>query len=556
MEQTDVELLRVVRDYHQRTKHHLDQYAASPGFMDWANQPNPFRSFDGAARIELPHPALQAAPTYDSLFTNCPTPRPLDADLLGRLFHHSLALSAWKEIPGSAPWSLRINPSSGALHPTEGYLITGPVSDLIDEPGVFHYAPFHHALERRCRIAVDPWHLLSRGLPADCLLVGLTSIYWRESWKYGERAFRYCHHDVGHAIGAISFAARTLGYDVHLLESLEDADLDRLLGTHAQTGIEAEHADCLLAVYPSDSDGARGPLPCVSFDEWRETLVATEFFGEPNRLSRDHHPWPAIEQVAQAARRGPIVSATAPRPTPTPFHAWNGAVPDRNRSAEQIIRQRRSAVDMDGRTSLAGPVFYQMLHRTLPCHFPFRAMAGVPRVSLVLFVHRVADLEPGLYLFARDPAHETPLRHALRRDWDWVVPAGCPGGLSLYRLRRGDVRPVARAASCHQDIAADGAFSLGMLAQFDAALEEQGPGTYPRLFWETGLIGQVLYLEAEAAGIRGTGIGCFFDDMVHEMLGIGDRSWQSLYHFTMGGPVDDPRLRTIPPYAHLDSPSR
>jgi uncharacterized membrane protein len=35
---------------------------------------------------------------------------------------------------------------------------------------------------------------------------------------------------------------------------------------------------------------------------------------------------------------------------------------------------------------------------------------------------------------------------------------------------------------------------------------------YPRLFWETGVIGQVLYLEAHAFGISATGIGCYFDD--------------------------------------------
>jgi len=61
----------------------------------------------------------------------------------------------------------------------------------------------------------------------------------------------------------------------------------------------------------------------------------------------------------------------------------------------------------------------------------------------------------------------------------------------------------------------------------------------------------VLYLEAEAAGIRGTGIGCFFDDAMHDVLGLRDRRWQSLYHFTVGGPVSDPRLQTLPPYAHL-----
>jgi hypothetical protein len=62
------------------------------------------------------------------------------------------------------------------------------------------------------------------------------------------------------------------------------------------------------------------------------------------------------------------------------------------------------------------------------------------------------------------------------------------------------------------------------------------------------MIGQTLYLEAEAAGIRGTGIGCYFDDEMHDLLGPSDRSWQSLYHFTVGGPVEDTRLTTLPPY--------
>jgi len=90
-----------------------------------------------------------------------------------------------------------------------------------------------------------------------------------------------------------------------------------------------------------------------------------------------------------------------------------------------------------------------------------------------------------------------------------------------------------------------------MLAEFEGRLRQAGAWFYPRLFWEAGLLGQVLYLEAEAAGVRGTGIGCFFDDPVHEMLGVQGLSFQSLYHFTIGGPVEDRRLMTLPPYHHL-----
>jgi hypothetical protein len=62
------------------------------------------------------------------------------------------------------------------------------------------------------------------------------------------------------------------------------------------------------------------------------------------------------------------------------------------------------------------------------------------------------------------------------------------------------------------------------------------------------MVGQILYLEAEVAGVRGTGIGAYFDDEVHQVLGLGGHAFQSLYHFTVGGPVEDPRLSTLPPY--------
>ncbi len=90
-----------------------------------------------------------------------------------------------------------------------------------------------------------------------------------------------------------------------------------------------------------------------------------------------------------------------------------------------------------------------------------------------------------------------------------------------------------------------------MLARHAEGIRQRGAWWYRRLFWEAGVLGQVLYLEAEAAGLRGTGIGCFFDDAVHQALGLTDERWQSLYHFTIGGPIEDRRLRTLAPYAHL-----
>ena len=132
----------------------------------------------------------------------------------------------------------------------------------------------------------------------------------------------------------------------------------------------------------------------------------------------------------------------------------------------------------------------------------------------------------------------------MRSEWLWEKIG--PDHLSVYLLLPYDLRDAAKLICCHQDIGADSCFALGMIARFEAACDE--PWLYRRLFWECGMLGHVLYLEAEAAGVRSTGIGCFFDDEMHALLGIGDHSWQSLYHFTLGRAVDDTRLSILPPY--------
>jgi hypothetical protein len=159
-------------------------------------------------------------------------------------------------------------------------------------------------------------------------------------------------------------------------------------------------------------------------------------------------------------------------------------------------------------------------------------------------------MEPGMYALVRNPAADFRLRCALNPNWIWGDVAGVPAHLPLFLLARRDMQDVARTLSCHQDIAADGCFSVCMLTDFRVALAA-GPSRYRELLMECGLLGQMLYLEAEAVGMAGTGIGCFFDDAVHRLLGCSGHAWQVLYHFTVGSPVRDLRLQTLPPYAHL-----
>jgi nitroreductase len=279
--------------------------------------------------------------------------------------------------------------------------------------------------------------------------------------------------------------------------------------------------------------------------------TAIEWFGRANRLSDSRVEWPVIDEAIVASER---VAASANPSESGDLVAWPPPSPPAcGHSAGQLIRQRRSAVDFDGVTSISRETFLAILDTTLPRTSapPFDAWPFPPRLHLVLFVHRVIGMEPGLYLWLRAPADADALRQAFRADFNWETVTDSAIKAPLYRLGRGDLRDFARTLSCQQDIAADGAFSLGMLARFDPVLRERGAAAYRELFWEAGMIGQSLYLAAEAAGVRGTGIGCYFDDVLHRALGLAGHDWQSLYHFTVGGPVEDLRLRTVPPYTHL-----
>ncbi|MBI2960335.1 MAG: nitroreductase, partial [Betaproteobacteria bacterium] len=129
-------------DYHERSKHRLNRYAPGPGRLDWANQPNPFRRYFAAPTIELP----LLANTLETRFADLrrgrmPAPRAVNLDSIAILFELSLGISAWKAY-GETSWALRCNPSSGNLHPTEGYLVTGGVTGLA--PGVYHYVSCDH----------------------------------------------------------------------------------------------------------------------------------------------------------------------------------------------------------------------------------------------------------------------------------------------------------------------------------------------------------------------------------------------------------------------------
>lgn len=543
--------LDIVFAYHDRTKHRFEGYAPSPESVDWATQPDPYRVFEGAEKVKLPLLANTLDTPYSALDSiETVEPKPFNLDNLAILLELSLALSAWKQF-GSDRWALRCNPSSGNLHPTEATLLAKGINGL--EDGVYHYLSRDHVLERRatCQPRTDNTQ--------PKMFIGLSSIAWREAWKYGERGFRYCQLDVGHAIGGVRIAAASLGWRVRIVESVGTDGLARMLGLDREAdfkGVEKEEADLLLEVFTSRA--SEGEAAGQQASAAGEAGIPPDFAPTPDSWKgtanlldpKPMYDWVVIDEVSEATKAPDSLPPRSVPPTPSslpPTLPPLSSIP-----AATLIRQRRSAQDFNPNHTMPSATFHRLLDSLLPRSnsAPLDIWPDIPRVHPVLFIHRVQGLPCGLYAFPRRPGILTALRMALNPGFEWTKPTGCPEHLPLYRLLAlapANCSKVARSVNCHQDIGADCAFAVGMLAEFETTLNGQ-PWNYRKLFWEAGLVGQTFYLEAESAGLKGTGVGCYFDDVFHEILGIKTRRFQSVYHFTVGVGVEDARIQSEGPY--------
>ena len=155
--------LKDLFQYHNNSKHGYYSFAPGPGYMDWDSQPDPFRKYEGAETVSLRQTPPKERPFFyeaqkGSLFDSSQ----VNFDSISQLLYDSLAISAWKSYQGTK-WALRVNPSSGNLHPTESYLISGPIMGLTNSPTISHYFPLNHSVEIRANLPNEVWTKMVKG---------------------------------------------------------------------------------------------------------------------------------------------------------------------------------------------------------------------------------------------------------------------------------------------------------------------------------------------------------------------------------------------------------
>src|SRR5674476_170020 len=334
---------------------------------------------------------------------------------------------------------------------------------------------------------------------------------------------------------------------------MSSEELAELLGMSGREGPEKEEPACLLAVYPAGETCTAGKVPSTAVSAFKN--ISWE--GVPNTLSPRQVEWVGIEKAASASRKGETDYLEKKQELKPGIQAVSHlTVKDYKALSDlempplrRVIRGRRSAIEMDNSAYMEKETFYEILQKTLPENNPiFNTLAFGSFTHLLLFVNRVKDFLPGLYIFLRKPAEKERFKAAIRPDFLWDKPENCPPGLDFYLLMEETFYDFAAQLSCGQRKAADACFTVCMLSEFEEPLNKFGSWIYPYLFWECGILGQLLYLEAEANGLKGCGIGCFFDEPLHEAIGLKGLEYQDLYHFVVGSPLQEIGVRALPAY--------
>ena len=473
--------------YHDATKHSYTSVHSNPHFLDWANQPVPFKIYPTLEPLSLPREVRQtgvAALSAIAESISAGTSLVPDFRAVAELLYLSAGVTRQRKYPGGELY-FRAAACTGALYEVELYLVCGDLADL--EAGVYHFAPAEFAL-RRLRAGDYRRVLLEAtgGEPSIAqapVTVVCTCTYWRNAWKYQARTYRHFGWDNGTLLANLLAVATAMGFPARVVLGFVDVEVNRLLDVDWQR----EVAFSLVAL---------GHVPNLLP---QSTPDIQPLHLETIPLSRHEVDYPLMRQMHAASSLH----------SPQEVQAWRGHSPLINLpplveptfqlqplsdaevptdSIEQVILRRGSSRKFT-RAPISLTQFSTLLDRaTRGVPSDFLNPLGTQLNHLYLIIHAVDGLDSGAYVFHRD-------RHVLE----------C--------LKQGNFRTEAGYLALGQELAADAAVDIFFLADLPTILQRFGNRGYRAVQLEAGILGGKLYLGAYAQNLGATGL-TFYDDDV------------------------------------------
>ena len=478
--------------YHDATKHSYTSIRTNPHFMDWSNQPLPFKIYPTLEPLRLPSEVRQTGvAALSAIAESVPaqTNATPDLEAVAQLLYLSAGITRKRSYSGGEIY-FRAAACTGALYEVELYLVCGDLVNLA--AGVYHFAPAEFGL-RRLRAGDYRRVLLEAtgGEPAIAqapLTIVCTCTYWRNAWKYQARTYRHFGWDNGTLLANLLAVATALGLPARVVCGFVDASVNRLLDVDP-------HREVAFSLVALGHAAALPPPTLAEISPLRLETVPLSQREVDYPLMREMHAASSLDspEEVEAWRGHTPISDFPSRAAPTvqleavALQPLSDAEMPRD-PIEQVI-QRRGSTRKFARSSITLPQLSTVLDRaTRGVPADFLDPPGAQLNDLYLIVHAVEGLPPGAYVFRRDRGR-------------------------LECLKQGNFRADAGYLGLEQDLPADAAVAIFFLADLRPILQRFGNRGYRAVQLEAGILGGKLYLAAYALRLGATGL-TFFDDDV------------------------------------------
>jgi SagB-type dehydrogenase family enzyme len=490
--------------YHGLTSYRRNQIP--PHYLDWENQPLTFKSYRGIEAIQLPKVDLLGQEKLSDFFKKSflrKNRQISDIADLSKILFMTYTITGKRSHGGSYNY-FRSVPSAGALYPTEIYAATHDIKGVRN--GLYHFSVNKYSLVplRNEDVSMSVANALCdipRRYPS--LVFFFTVIFFRSSWKYRERAYRYNLLDTGHMICNMEFALKLQGLSFNLLFDFEDNKINQLLGLDSSR--EVTLAVCYI----------EGPQFFMHKDKGKQSKELGDKIKKTSKVSNKEIRYSVIEDIHRAGDiRHPAthvnnISKFTSKPCLKKIeieepHSWTEII-----NFKESLLCRRSR-----RNFISEPLSESCLSCLLKSsHLKDLELVSTsgeitPFLNVGLIIGNVKGLEPGIYF--RDDVNYS-LQMIIKGSFTELMARICL-----------DQMWIAKAAVLF--------LFIGNLADTD---QFYGPRGYRYLMLNSGRLGERLYLAATAMGLGCCGIGAFYDYEAAQLLDLTE-GWRLLYLVALG----------------------
>jgi len=473
------------RRYHEITKHSYTNVRSNPHALDWDNRPLTYKIYPAAGAIALPRELDLSAMPATAAIAAAParldaTDEPLNLETLTRILFCAAGLTRSKTV-GGEDYHFRAAASAGALYPIEVYLAASEVEGA--EPGLYHFSPADLKLRGLRR---GDWReylaLAAAKRPALIearAVVMLSAIFWRSTWKYRARAYRYCFWDAGTMLANLTAAANAERLAVEIVTAFEDAPVERLIDADA----EREGVVCLVAI-------GRGAPASVTISDAQSAASPAPLKLDTVPLSTHEKSYEDLAKIHRASRletieevRAVAAASLEARPAPAAIESITPAVlPEADALGLGETVLRRGSARAFAREPIAAEELATIMATSrapLQTDFP-------PTVAPYLIINAVDGIASGAYYYRRETG-------------------------SFEVIKCGEFRGEAGYLCLEQTLGADCSALICYMTDLDRVLDALGNRGYRDAHLEAGILGGRAYLAAYSLGRGATGL-TFYDD--------------------------------------------